>query len=83
MPKNPNDIVNGTNYCKSIGKGDEVTTVVYGLHNGTKCKVIEEAPISWGYFKNLLIQTDTGIRFYLSQKYLQYWEDYTNIKNLN
>lgn len=82
MPKNPNDIVYGTNYHKSIDKGDEVTTVVFGLHRGTKCKVIGYAPISSGYFKSLLLQTDTGINFYVAQNFLQYWEDYTSIKKI-
>lgn len=83
MPKNPNDIVYGTNYHKSIDKGDEVTTVVHGLYRGEKCKVIGYAPISIGYFKTLLVQTDKGINFYVAQNFLRYWEDYTSIKNLN
>lgn len=81
MPKNPNDIVDGTKYCRSIDKGDEVTSLIYGLYRGEKSKVIGYAPVSWGYFRNLLVQTDTGIKFYIYQHYLQYWEDYTSKKN--
>ena len=83
MPKNPNDIELGDNYHKSIDKGDEVTTMVHGLYRGEKCKVIGYAPISIGYFKTLLVQTDKGITFYVAQNFLRYWEDYTSIKNLN
>lgn len=78
MPKNPNDIINGDTYCRSIDEGDEVTSLIYGLYRGEKSKVIGYAPISWGYFKNLLVQTDTGIKFYIYQNSLQYWEDYTS-----
>ncbi|MGY3709013.1 hypothetical protein ACWOA5_07995 [Granulicatella adiacens] len=78
MPKNPNDIIDGTNYCRSIGKGDEVTSLIYGLYRGEKSKVIGYAPISCGHFRNLLVQTDKGIKFHIYQNYLQYWEDYTN-----
>lgn len=79
MPKNKEHIVNGTKYHLSIAAGDEVTTLVYGLHHGTKCKVIGDAPISWGYFRRLVVQTDTGIKFFIDQNLLLYWEDYISI----
>lgn len=81
MPKNKDDIINGTKYHSSIKKGDEVTSLIYGLHRGTKATVVEYAPIQFGgYFKSVLVKTDTGYTFYIKQNHLCYWEDFPKIK---
>ena len=77
MPKNKDDIINGTKYHSSIKKGDEVTSLIYGLHRGTKATVVEYAPIQFGgYFKSVLVKTDKGYTFYIKQNHLCYWEDF-------
>ena len=77
MPKNNDDIINGKNSHKSIKKGDEVTSLVYGKHRGTKSTVIGYAPIQFGgYFPSLLVKTDTGYTFCIKQNLLCYWEDF-------
>lgn len=77
MPKNKDDIINGTKYHSSIKKGDEVTSLIYGLHRGTKATVVEYVPIQFGgYFKSVLVKTDTGYTFYIKQNHLCYWEDF-------
>jgi hypothetical protein len=77
MPKNKDDIINGTKYHSSIKKGDEVTSLIYGLHRGTKATVVGYAPIQFGgYFKSVLVKTDTGYTFYIKQNHLCYWEDF-------
>ena len=84
MPKNNDDIINGTNYHKSIKKGDEVTSLVYGKHRGTKSTVIGYAPIQFGdYFPSLLVKTDTGYTFCIKQNILCYWEDFPKQKKYN
>lgn len=81
MPKNKDDIINRTKYHSSIKKGDEVTSLIYGLHRGTKATVVEYAPIQFGgYFKSVLVKTDTGYTFYIKQNHLCYWEDFPKIK---
>ena len=82
MPKNNDDILYSTKYHKSIDKGDEVTSLMFGLYRGTKSKVIGYSPFYEGYFKTLLVKTDTDIKFYIKQNNLVYWEDYTSVKNL-
>ena len=58
MPKNKDDII-----------------------NGTKATVVEYAPIQFGgYFKSVLVKTDTGYTFYIKQNHLCYWEDFPKIK---
>lgn len=76
MPKNKDDIINGTKYHLSIKKGDEVTSLVYGKHRGVKSTVVGYGQIHYGYFKTLLVKTDTGYSFYINQQYLCYWEDF-------
>ena len=77
MPKNKDDIINGKKYNSRIKKGDEVTSLIYGLHRGTKATVVEYAPIQFGgYFKSVLVKTDTGYTFYIKQNHLCYWEDF-------
>lgn len=39
MPKNNDDILHSTKYHKSIDKGDEVTSIVDGLHKGKKVRL--------------------------------------------
>ena len=80
MPKNNDDIINGTKYHKSIDKGDEVTSLIFRQHRGIKSKVIGYSPFHEGYFKTLLVKTDTGYSFYIKQKYLCYWEDFPKLK---
>lgn len=82
MPKNSDDILYSTKYHKSIDKGDEVTSLVFGLNRGTKSKVIGYSPFHEGYFKTLLVKTDTDITFNIKQNNLVYWEDYTSVKSL-
>ena len=82
MPKKTADILYSTKYHKSIDKGDEVTSLVFGLHRGTKSKVIGYSPFHEGYFKTLLVKTDTDINFYIKQNNLVYWEDYTSVKKI-
>ncbi len=82
MPKNKDHIIYSTKYHKSIDKGDVVTSLVFGLHRGTKSKVIGYSPFHEGYFKTLLVKTDTDITFHIKQNNLVYWEDYTSVKNL-
>lgn len=76
MPKNEEDIINGTNYHKSITVGDIVTSLVYGLPRGERSTVIKIGQWQYGYFKRLLIETDSGRQFWSEQKDLMYWEDY-------
>ena len=84
MPKNKDDIINGTKYHSSIKKGDEVTSLVYGKHRGTKSTVIGYAPIQiGGYFPSLLVKTDTGYTFCIKQNLLCYWEDFPKLKKYN
>lgn len=80
MPKNKEHIIPSTDYYRSIGKGDIVTSRIYLKHRGTKSTVIGYAPIQFGYFKTLLVQTDTGYKFYIQQNYLCYWEDFPKLK---
>ena len=81
MPKNNDDIINSTKYHKSIDKGDEVTSIVFGLHRGIKSKVIGYGPFHTGYFKTLLVKTDTDITFHIKQNNLVYWEDYKSVQS--
>ena len=81
MPKNRDDIIYSTKYHKSIDKGDEVTSLIHGQHRGTKGTVIGYAPIQFGgYFKHLLVKTDTGYTFYIKQNHLCYWEDFPKVQ---
>lgn len=80
MPKNNDDIINGTKYHKSIVKGDEVTSLIFGKHRGTKSTVIGYSPFYEGYFRTLLVKTDTGYSFYIKQNHLCYWEDFPKLE---
>lgn len=82
MPKNKDHIIYSTKYHKSIDKGDEVTSIVFGLHRGTKSKVVGYAPFPPGQIKRLLVKTDTDIIFQANQNNLVFWEDYTNLRTL-
>ena len=82
MPKNNDDILYSKKYHKSIDKGDEVTSTVFGLHKGKKSKVVGYSPLYEGYFKTLLVKTDTDITFHIKQNNLVYWEDYKSVKSL-
>ena len=55
MPKNEEDIINGTNYHKSITVGDKVTTTTLGLPGGERSTVIKIGQWQYVYFKRLLI----------------------------
>ena len=76
MPKNKDDTINRTKYYKSIEKGDEVTSIVDGLHKGRKSKVVGYVPFSPGEI------TDTDITFQINQNNLVYWEDYISLRTL-
>lgn len=82
MPKNKDHIIYSTKYHKSIDKGDEVTSIVDGLHKGRKSKVVGYVPFPLGQIKRLLVKTDTDIIFQANQNNLVYWEDYTNLRTL-
>lgn len=82
MPKNKEHIIYSTKYHKSIDKGDEVTSIVDGLHKGRKSKVVGYVPFPPGQIKRLLVKTDTDIIFQANQNNLVYWEDYTNLRTL-
>lgn len=82
MTKNNDDLLYSTKYHKSIDKGDEVTSTVYGLHKGRKSKVVCYVLNHPDEFKRLLVKTDTGITFQICQNNLVYWEDYTSIRTL-
>ena len=83
MPKNNDYIIHSTKYHKSIDKGDEVTSIVEGLHKGRKSKVVGYvASHPWMECKRLLVQTDTNIIFEINQNNLVYWEDYTSLRTL-
>jgi hypothetical protein len=82
MPKNKDDTINSTKYYKSIEKGDEVTSIVDGLHKGRKSKVVGYVPFSPGEIKRLLVKTDTDITFQINQNNLVYWEDYISLRTL-
>lgn len=83
MPKNKDDIISSTKYFKSIDKGDEVTSIVDGLHKGRRSKVVGYVlshPLMEG--KRLLVKTDTDITFEINQNNLVYWEDYKSLRTL-
>ena len=82
MPKNNDDILYSTKYHKSIDKGDEVTSIVDGLHKGKKSKVVGYVPFPPGQMKRLLVKTDTDITFQINQNNLVYWEDYMSLRTL-
>ena len=82
MPKNNDYIIHSTKYHKSIDKGDEVTSIVEGLHKGRKSKVVGYSPFHPGEMKRLLVKTDTDITFEVNPKHLVYWEDYTSLRTL-
>lgn len=82
MPKNKDDILYCTQYHKSIDKGDEVTSIVGGLHKGRKSKVVGYVPFPPGQMKRLLVKTDTDITFQINQNNLVYWEDYMSLRTL-
>ena len=82
MPKSNDDILYSTKYHKSIDKGDDVTSLVFGLHKGKKSKVIGYTPFYEGDFKTLLVKTDTDITFHIRQNNLVYWEDYKSLRTL-
>lgn len=39
MPKNKDHIIYSTKYHKSIDKGDEVTSLIFGQHRGTNIRL--------------------------------------------
>ena len=80
MPKNRDHIIYSTKYHKSIDKGDEVTSIVDGLHKGKKSKVVGYVPFHPGEMKRLLVKTDTGYTFCIKQNLLCYWEDFPKLK---
>jgi len=82
MPKNKDHIIYSTKYHKSIDKGDEVTSIVDGLHKGRKSKVVGYDLFHPGDFKRLIVKTDTDITFQANQNNLVYWEDYTSLRAL-
>lgn len=82
MPKNKDHIIYSTKYHKSIDKGDEVTSIVDGLHKGRKSKVVGYVPFPPSQKKRLLVKTDTDITFQINQNNLVYWEDYISLRNL-
>ena len=83
MTKNNDDILYSKKYHKSIDKGDEVTSTVFGLHKGKKSKVVGYvASHPWMEGKRLLVQTDTNIIFEINQNNLVYWEDYKSLRTL-
>lgn len=82
MPKNNDYIIYSTKYHKSIDKGDEVTSIVDGLHKGKKSKVVGYDLFHPGGFKRLIVKTDTDITFQINQNNLVYWEDYMSLRTL-
>lgn len=82
MSKNKDHIIYSTKYHKSIDKGDEVTSIVDGLHKGRKSKVVGYDLFHPGDFKRLIVKTDTDITFQANQNNLVYWEDYTSLRAL-
>lgn len=82
MPKNKDHIIYSTKYHKSIDKGDEVASIVDGLHKGRKSKVVGYVPFPPSQIKRLLVKTDTDITFQINQNNLVYWEDYMSLRNL-
>ena len=82
MPKNNDDILYSKKYHKSIDKGDEVTSTVFGLHKGKKSKVVGYDLFHPREFKRLIVKTDTDITFQINQNNLVYWEDYISLRTL-
>ena len=74
MPKNKKDAVKGTNYHKSISKGDVVTSTVQGLFKGRKGKVVGE--INNEYIHKVLVKLDTEHEFWTTKNNLMYYDDY-------
>ena len=82
MPRPNGEITNVTKYHRSIAKGDIVASLMFGPHRGIKSTVIGYSPFYTGYFKTLLVKTETGHSFYIEQKNLCYWEDFPKLQNI-
>lgn len=63
-------------YHQSIKVGDEVTSLIYGLHRGEKGKVVGVATFHYGVFKRLNILFENGREATIEQRYLVLWEDW-------
>ena len=63
-------------YQQNIKVGDEVTSLIYGLHRGLKGKVVGVARIQYSSFKRLNILFENGREATIEQCNLVLWEDW-------
>ncbi|MFM9350229.1 hypothetical protein ACFKP6_06965 [Streptococcus uberis] len=65
-----------TEYHRSIGVGDTVTSLIYGQYRGLIGKVVSRSQFNYGYFKRLCVEFEGGYKAAIEQKHLVLWDDW-------